>query len=141
MKDIEVITADVRDDDEFRSFIELPPFRINCSPLEWWSRREQKSRYPRLHNMAMTVLSIPAESSEPERAFSRSRRTYSWDRLSLSCHNIQRIECIGSWIQEGHVRLSKHNGLGLPMEAVLMEEDDELEDESEGEILDEIRWI
>lgn len=91
--------------------------------------------------MAMTVLSIPAESSEPERAFSGSRRTCSWDRLSLSCHNIQRIECIGSWIREGHVWLSKPNGLGLSMEAVLMEEDDELEDESEGEILDEIGWI
>jgi hypothetical protein len=137
MKDMEVITSDVRDDDDFRSFIELPPFRIDCSPLEWWSRREQKSRYPRLYNMAMTVLSIPAESSEPERTFSGSRRTCSWDRLSLSCHNIQRIECIGSWIREGHVRLSKHNGMGLPMEAVVMEEDDEIDDE----ILDEIEWI
>ncbi|KID86969.1 Ribonuclease H-like protein, partial [Metarhizium majus ARSEF 297] len=137
MKDMEVVAADVRDDDDFRSFIELSPFRIDCSPLEWWSRREQKSRYPRLHNMAITVLSIPAESSEPERAFSGSRRTCSWDRLSLSCHNIQRIECIGSWIREGHVRLSKHNGMGLPMEAAVMEEDDELDDE----ILDEIEWI
>jgi hypothetical protein len=137
MKDMEVITADVWDYDDFRTFIELPTFRIDCSPLEWWSRSEQKSRYPRLHSMAMTILSIPAESSEPERTFSGSRRTCSWDRLSLSCLNIQRIECIGSWIREGHIRLSNLNGMGLPMEATVMDEDDELDDE----ILDEIEWI
>lgn len=88
LKDMEVITAYLREDDKFRSFIELPTFRIDCSPLEWWCRAEQKSRYPRLHSMAVTILSIPAESSEPERAFSGSRRTCSWDRLSLSCLNI-----------------------------------------------------
>lgn len=136
LKDMEVITADLRED-EFKSFIDLPPFRIDCSPLDWWSRAEQKSRYPRLHSMAVTILSIPAESSEPERAFSGSRRTCSWDRLSLSCLNIQRIECIGSWIREGHIRLSKLNGMGLPMEEAVGDEDDELH----GEILDEIEWI
>ncbi|CEJ82400.1 hypothetical protein VHEMI02466 [[Torrubiella] hemipterigena] len=136
LKDMEVITADLRED-EFKSFIDLPPFRIDCSPLEWWGRAEQKSRYPRLHSMAITILSIPAESSEPERAFSGSRRTCSWDRLSLSCLNIQRIECIGSWIREGHIRLSKLNGMGLPMEDAAEDEDDELQ----GEILDEIGWI
>lgn len=137
MKDMEVITADLRDDDDFRTFVESPPFRIDCSPLEWWSRTEQKSRYRRLHRMAMTILSIPAESSEPERAFSGSRRTCSWDRLRLSCQNIQRIECIGSWIREGHIRLSNLNGMGLAMEATVTDEDDELDDEG----LDEIEWI
>ncbi|EJP61521.1 uncharacterized protein BBA_09545 [Beauveria bassiana ARSEF 2860] len=46
MKDIEVITADIRDDDDFSAFIELPTFRIDCSPLEWWSRSEQMSAIP-----------------------------------------------------------------------------------------------
>lgn len=137
MKDMEVITADLRDSDDFRTFVESLPFRIDCSPLEWWSRTEQKSRYPRLHIMAMTILSIPAESSEPERAFSGSRRACSWDRLRLSCLNIQRIECIGSWIREGHIRLSNLNGMGLAMEAIAVDEDDELDDE----VLDEIEWI
>ncbi|KAF1730630.1 putative AC9 transposase [Beauveria bassiana] len=137
MKDMEVITADTRDDDDFGAFIEQPTFRIDCSPLDWWSRSEQKSRYPRLHAMAITLLSIPAESSEPERAFSGSRRTCSWDRLSLSCHNIQRIECIGSWIREGHIKPSKLSGMGLPMEASVMDEDDDID----GQILDAIEWV
>lgn len=137
IKDMEVITADVRDDDNFKTFIESPPFRIDCSPLEWWSRAEQKSRWPRLYRMAMAILSIPAESAEPERAFSGSRRTCSWDRLRLSCLNIQRIECIGSWIREGHIRLSNLNGMGLAMEAMVADEDEELEDE----VLDDIELV
>ena len=87
--------------------------------------------------MAMAILSIPAESSEPERAFSGSRRTCSWDRLRLSCLSIQRIECIGSWIREGHIRLSSLNGMGLAMEATVADEDEELDDEA----LDEIEWM
>lgn len=137
MKGMEVITADLQNEDDFKAFIELPPFRIDCSPLEWWSRPEQKSRYPRLYCMAMTILSIPAESSEPERVFSGSRRTCSWDRLSLSCLNIERIESIGSWIKEGHIRPYHLNGMGLPMGAMAEDDDDELEDE----VLDEIQWL
>jgi hypothetical protein len=137
MKDMEVITADVRDDDDFKTFVESPPFRIDCSPLEWWCRAEQESRWPRLYRMAMAILSIPAESAEPERAFSGSRRTCSWDRLRLSCLNIQRIECIGSWIREGHIRLSNLNGMGLAMEAMVADEDEELDDE----VLEDIEWV
>ena len=51
--------------------------------------------------------------------------------------NIQRIECIGSWIREGHIRPSNLNGMGLAMEATAADEDDELDDE----VLDEIEWI
>jgi hypothetical protein len=38
MKYIEVVPADLRDDDDFRTFVGSPPFRIDCRPLEWWSR-------------------------------------------------------------------------------------------------------
>lgn len=136
MQDMEVLTADLPDDDDFRIFVETPLFRIDCSPLEWWARAEQKSHYPQLHNMAIAILSIPAESSEPERAFCGSRRTYSRDRLSLSCNNVQKIECIGCWIRHGHIRLYKLNGMGLEMEAIIADDDDGLDDE----VLD-VDWI
>jgi hypothetical protein len=87
--------------------------------------------------MAMAILSILAESSEPERAFSGSRRTCSWDRLSLSCYNIQRIECIGSWIRDGYIQLSSLGGMGLSIEAIAVDEDSELGDE----VMDDIEWI
>lgn len=137
MKDMEVATDDQRDVDDFRIFIEKPTFRIDCTPLEWWCRIEQRTSYPKLSKMAITILSIPAESSEPERTFSGTRRTCSWDRLSLSCHNVQRIESIGSWIREGHIRPLHLNGMGLPMEPAMEADVEGLDDE----VVDEIEWI
>jgi len=84
--------------------------------------------------MAITILSIPAESSELERAFSGSRRTCSWDRLRLSCLNIQRIESIGNWIREGHIRPSHLNGMGLPMGPAVEVNMEGLDDEAVDEI-------
>ncbi|KID81001.1 Heterokaryon incompatibility [Metarhizium guizhouense ARSEF 977] len=40
MKDMEIITADVRDDDEFRSFIELPPPLFARDPEEGQQHRQ-----------------------------------------------------------------------------------------------------
>jgi len=137
MKDMEVITDDLQDHDHFGKFIASDTFRIDCTPLEWWCRIEQRTRYPRLSQMAITILSIPAESSEPERTFSGARRTCSWDRLSLSCLNIQRIESIGSWIREGHIRPSNLNGMGLPMGPAMEGDVEGLDDE----VVDEIEWI
>jgi hypothetical protein len=64
--------------------------------------------------MAIDILSIPAESAEPERTFSGARRTASWDRLRLLIESIEKIECIGNWLREGHIRPSAEGGMGLP---------------------------
>jgi hypothetical protein len=82
--------------DDLKDFADSLVLQINCSPLEWWCRSEQRQRYPGLSHMAISILSIPAESSEPERTFSGARRTCSWDRSRLTCLNIEKIECIGS---------------------------------------------
>lgn len=87
--------------------------------------------------MAITILSIPVESSEPKRTFLGTRRTYSWDRLSLSCHNVQRIESIGSWIREGHIRPLHLNRMGLPIEPAMEADMEGLDNE----VVDEIEWI
>jgi hypothetical protein len=63
--------------------------------------------------MAIDILSIPSESAEPERAFSGARRTASWDRLRMSCQNLEKVECIGSWLREGLIVPSSEGGLGL----------------------------
>jgi hAT family C-terminal dimerisation region len=51
--------------------------------------------------MAIDILSILAMSDEPERVFSGARRTISWDRAQLSAKNIERIECLKSWLRSG----------------------------------------
>ena len=48
--------------------------------------------------MAIDILSIPSMSAEAERIFSGARRTISWDRMSLGSTNIERTECLKSWL-------------------------------------------
>lgn len=97
--------------DELMVFAEDDPIEIGCTPLEWWC--QQQSRYPRLSRMAIDILSIPAESAEPERTFSGARRTASWDRLRISCRSIERVECIGNWLREGLIVPTAEGGLGM----------------------------
>jgi hypothetical protein len=134
---MEAITSDSRTIDDFMTFIEQPTFRIDCTPFEWWCREEQRQRYPRLSQMALEILSIPPESSEPERTFSGSRRTCSWDRSRLTCLNIQRIECIGNWRREGHIQPVSANGQGMCMEPMPEGELEEIDDDS----IDLIEWL
>lgn len=136
MKDMEVVKPDLGIEDDFRIFVESPTFRIDCTPLQWWCRSEQRRQYPKLSRMAISILSIPAESSEPERTFSGARRSCSWDRLRLSCGNIERIECIGSWLREGHIRPLNLNGMGMPMEPEAEDDLEEIGDED----MDLVNW-
>jgi hypothetical protein len=50
--------------------------------------------------MAIDILSISAMSDDIESAFSGSRRTISWDRMSLSEESIQATECLKSWFRD-----------------------------------------
>jgi hypothetical protein len=111
--EVRTINASVRDD--FTSFInvdatDIPP---DCTPLEWWCQPQQRKQYPKLSRMAICILSIPAESSEPERTFSGARRTCSWDRLRITCKTIEMIECTGNWLRQGLIRPLHENGMGL----------------------------
>jgi hypothetical protein len=110
---VRTINASVRDD--FTSFInvdatDIPP---DCTPLEWWCQPQQRKQYPKLSRMAICILSIPAESSEPERTFSGARRTCSWDRLRITCKTIEMIECTGNWLRQGLIQPLHENGMGL----------------------------
>ncbi|KAJ0130371.1 Uncharacterized protein HZ326_26522, partial [Fusarium oxysporum f. sp. albedinis] len=68
-KKLAVGTINARVRDDFSSFInvdatDIPP---NCTPLEWWCQPQQRKQYPKLNRTAICILSILAESSEPER--------------------------------------------------------------------------
>lgn len=47
--------------------------------------------------MAIDILSIAPMSDEPERVFSGSRRTISWDRARLRGDTVERLQCIKHW--------------------------------------------
>jgi hypothetical protein len=71
------------------------------SALQWWSQDPQRKRWPKLSQMALDILSIPAMSDEPERVFSGARRTISWERMALGEETIEAIECIKHWKKSG----------------------------------------
>jgi hypothetical protein len=137
LKQMAVLAEDTSSSDNLKAFADGSVLQIDCSPLEWWCRSEQRQRYPRLSHMAISILSIPAESSEPERTFSGARRTCSWDRSRLTCLNIEKIECIGSWLREGHIKPLSLNGMGLPMEPQLEDDTEAIDDD----VADLIEWI
>jgi len=64
--------------DDFMTFASASPIKLEkgITPLQWWCRIEQRQQYPRLSRMAIAILSIPAESSEPERTFSGARTAH-----------------------------------------------------------------
>jgi len=99
-KDLDVIsTSTAEQEDEYELYISEKPIQISCSALDWWLQDEQRRYRPRLSQMAIDILSIPAMSAEPERVFSGARRTISWERMQLGRDNIEKIECLKSWIR------------------------------------------
>ena len=64
---------------------------------------DQRKRWPRLSQMAIDILSIPAMSAEPERVFSGARRTVSWERMQLGSESIEETECLKSWMRSNLV--------------------------------------
>lgn len=92
-------------EDEFEKFINSPPGLMTTStPLEWWCREEQRIEFPRLHQLAIDVLSVQAMSDDPERVFSCARRTISWDRARLSADIIEKLQCLSNWVKNDLIR-------------------------------------
>lgn len=60
--------------------------------------------YPRLHKMAINILSIAPMSDKAERVFSGTRRTVSYDRARLVAETIEMTECLGSWNKNDLIR-------------------------------------
>lgn len=96
-RSLDVTETDNDETDELEKFMKGTPCKIASSPLAWWSREEQRTEYPRLHKMALDVLSIAPMSDKAERVFSSTRRTISFDRARLGAETIEMTECLGSW--------------------------------------------
>lgn len=108
------VTEDLADGkDDLEDFIKATPIKISGSPLQWWCHKDQRKTYPQLSRMAIDILSIAPESVDPESAFSGGRRTLSWDRERMTCKNLEKVECIGNWLREGHIQKTTHGGMGI----------------------------
>lgn len=87
--------------DEYDEYLSEPILQITGSALSWWLQPQQRLRWPKLSQLAINILSIPAMSAEPERVFSGARRTISWERMRLGELTIEMLECLKHWIRSG----------------------------------------
>ena len=62
--------------DEFDNYISENPIPLDSrtTSFQWWNLPLQRTRFPRLSQLAIEVLSIPGMSDKPERVFSGARR-------------------------------------------------------------------
>jgi len=98
---VEIRVMPVRSEDELEVFLKEKPYNSihQQSALQWWFQESNRTRYPILSHLAIEILSIPAMSDEPERVFSGGRRTISWERMSIGATNVERTECLKSWLR------------------------------------------
>jgi hypothetical protein len=98
----------------------------DTTALDWWLHDDRQRAYPVLSRFAVMVLSAPAMSDEPERVFSGARRTITWTRMQLEVENIEKTQCLKSWLKSGIIdQLS-----GEVIEADEGSDDDNVEDEA-----------
>ena len=117
----------IRFADDLEDYMIQDPVKIDCTPLQWRCKSENRKQCPRLSQMAIDILSIPPESAEPERAFSGARRTASWDRLRMKPQTLEQIECIGNWLREELIVPYAKGGQGpelVELPAISLEDDD-----------------
>lgn len=98
------VASEPKIQDDFLSFINTTPVALHdLKPIQWWCLEAQRTRYPRLHQMALDILSIPPMSDQPERTFSCARRTVSWSRAKLNATSINMVELLANWVSQGFI--------------------------------------
>jgi len=64
----------------------------------WWLEGTQQRNYPHLSRMALDLLSIPAMSTDPERAFSTIRENVSDRKNRSSIELVEALLLLKSWM-------------------------------------------
>jgi hypothetical protein len=90
--------SDTRPLDEYQRWINSPEKNddLVVDPFNYW--RERRATYPRLAQMALDFLSIPAMSAEVERLFSSAGRMITAERASLDAKIIGIVKLYGHGI-------------------------------------------
>lgn len=127
---LEVIECN-NEEDELERFINSAPLPIFGTPLEWWTRQEQRLEYPRLHRMAIDILSIPPLSDKIEGVFSGVRRATPWERSSLNMQTVEIQELMGNWNKNGLLHEDEDVEKLLKEAAAVVQAAKERQDENE----------
>ena len=92
-------------------------------PLRWW-REHGEQLYPTLAIMAYDLFTMPAISSECERAFSNAKRLVTDERHCLKSEIIEADQCIKSWLKNS---IANSQAIFTNIAAALDEDDEIIE--------------
>jgi hAT family C-terminal dimerisation region len=87
--------------DEYDKWCYLSPFRHD-NALSYWI--ENRSKWPRLAQMAIDIFSIPAMSAESERVFSLTGAMCTPRRSRLNAESMQASQCLRAWHNAGIIK-------------------------------------
>jgi hypothetical protein len=85
------------------TYCALPIDNDTKDPLQWWIAH--KAGFPVLSRLAFDLLSIPAMSSECERAFSKAGYMVTGRRNGVEADIIEATEMLRSWVKAGVVSM------------------------------------
>ena len=77
--------------------------------LDWWTETTQRTRFPRLSQMAFDILTVPTMSAEMERIFSECSLALNHQRLSITQETLEQLICLRSWLRNEKRDYSKNN--------------------------------
>ena len=89
--------------DELDRYLSLP-CEVVFDPLLWW--RSHQEGYPTLSRLAFDLLSVPAMSTECERAFSKAGGVVTEERNRIRAQTVQSGECLKSWSTQGIIQIA-----------------------------------
>jgi len=75
----------------------------------WWYDRLRDPQWKDLARMALTYLTLPAMSAEPERVFSAAKITLSDRRRRMGDDVLEAVECLKSWQRDGMIAATKED--------------------------------
>jgi len=96
---------------EYQRWINSPEKNddLVVDPFNYW--RERRATYPRLAQMALDFLSIPAMSAEVERLLPSAERMITAERASLDAEIIGICQTLWSWHLQGLITLPSDDPL------------------------------
>lgn len=90
----------------------------------WWHERLLDPQWKDLARMALTYLTLPAMSAEPERVFGAAKQTLSDRRCRVGDDVLEAVECLKRWQRDGIVAPTQPDAMEIgEMLAALSEED------------------
>ena len=90
-------------DDEYKRWCYQLQEKHVYQPLNYWTSKNIRQRYPRLSRLAIDIFTIPAMSDDPERTFSSTGLIVVLRRGLLNHTAITETQCLKNWLQWGVV--------------------------------------